>query len=338
METTKSLRQSNFEILRIISMLMIIGHHVAMHGGYSSVESVVISDYIIRLFTIGGKLGVNIFVLISGYFLINSKFKIKKALTIFAQVFFYSVLISSIFLIFGKVQFSKDLLLSMLLPISLNVWWFVSIYFITYCLSPFLNILVKNCGQKLHLILIFFLLVVQCIVNNVLGVAHLSNVAWFITLYLISAYIKIYPHKLFNSNKIAVPVSLGTLVIIAVFNVFLKVNLWEMVNFVCLVCSVAIFCSFKNFTIPNSKIINAIAKTTFGIYLIHDHPLVRSFLWVELLKCPYHYQLNTFICFVIVAIIAVFIACMIIDFIRELLFKAVIIIIKRIRRKKPITE
>ena len=315
-----------------------------MHGNYPTAQNLSANDLIVRLFATGGKLGVNIFVLISGYFLIDSKFRIKKLVNIFTQVSFYSLLIVSLFLIFGKAQYSYGLLINMLFPVSTNVWWFITSYVIMYCLSPFLNILIKNCSKKLHLLLILFLLTLQCVIQIVFEIGHISNAGWFVTLYLIAAYIKIYPCRLFNSNKILLPVGLCAYVLMIIFKMFLNVDLWQMTTPICLLCSVAVFCSFKNFKIPNSKIINCVAKSTFGIYLIHDHYLMRNFIWVETLNCPFHYQISTFICFSVIAVILVFTVCMLLDFARELLFKGagkiinIIIDKTKAKRKNTIKE
>lgn len=93
---------------------MIIGHHLAVHGNYPISENMGVNDYAIRFFTIGGKLGVNIFVLISGYFMVKSTFRFKKLIRLFAQLLFYSLLIFLLFLILGKVEYSNRLLLNSL--------------------------------------------------------------------------------------------------------------------------------------------------------------------------------------------------------------------------------
>lgn len=192
MDEVKAVRQSNFELLRIICMLLIIGHHLAVHGDYAAPQNIAANEYVVRYFTTGGKLGVNIFVLISGYFMINSKFRIRKLIRMFAQILFYSLLIFTFLLALKKAEYTNWLLLSTLLPLSTSLWWFVTTYVIMYCLSPFLNILIKNCSQKLHLILVVFLVAIQCVVQLALNTSYISNVGWFVTLYLIAAYIRLY--------------------------------------------------------------------------------------------------------------------------------------------------
>ena len=63
-------RSSNFELLRIISIFMIICFHCSFHGQFqTSGENKIIINFFNQL----GELGVNCFILISGYFYYESK-------------------------------------------------------------------------------------------------------------------------------------------------------------------------------------------------------------------------------------------------------------------------
>ena len=87
-------RSSNLELLRIISMFLIVMHHYAVHGGFQLLEKdLSLNKIIIQILSGGGQLGVNLFILISGYFLIDSEFKINKLLKLIFETFFYSVII-----------------------------------------------------------------------------------------------------------------------------------------------------------------------------------------------------------------------------------------------------
>ena len=90
-------RKSNFEILRIISIIFILFHHFFYENvilDYTS--SITINQFISQVLYSLGKIGVNIFILITGYFCINSNFKLKKILTIWLQTIFYSWIILEI--------------------------------------------------------------------------------------------------------------------------------------------------------------------------------------------------------------------------------------------------
>ena len=75
-------RQSNIELLRIITMIMIVAHHFSVHGNFDfPINTVTINRLWIQFIQIGGKIGVDVFVLISGYFLITAdSLKINKAI------------------------------------------------------------------------------------------------------------------------------------------------------------------------------------------------------------------------------------------------------------------
>ena len=67
-------RYSNIELLRIVSMFMIISQHFGMYSGFDFSESDSFLNYAwVRFLQFGGKIGVNIFVLIAGYFLVTSE-------------------------------------------------------------------------------------------------------------------------------------------------------------------------------------------------------------------------------------------------------------------------
>ena len=61
-------KSSNIEILRIVAMLMIIAHHYCVYGvfnywHYNSTMILYLNNVIVGIASMGGKLGVDIFVL-----------------------------------------------------------------------------------------------------------------------------------------------------------------------------------------------------------------------------------------------------------------------------------
>lgn len=314
-------RQSNFELLRIMSMVLIIAHHFAVHGGYADILP--INGYVVRLFEVGGKIGVNIFILISGYFLIDSEFSYKKLIKLIVQTFFYSITIYLILLACGKIDFTTLGLVKALFPTSSNLYWFATLYVIMYCLFPCLNAIVKNCPKSYVIFLIIVLIIIQSVIPFIFANYLFTDTAWFLTLYLIAAFLKLHPVRFLNSFKITLSLTVILYAVIAAFNMFTDIDFWVMTHLACLICSVAFFHTVKNVEVKYSKVINRIAKTTFGIYLIHDNPLLRRILWVELLNCPFHANTYYFIVFACVCVLIVFIVCMVIDSIRELIFYAI---------------
>ena len=73
----KNLRQSNIELLRIVSILLIISFHYVFKSGYVF-ETLNLNSFIVKVFYLFGEFGTNLFFLITGYFMVDGKFSIKK--------------------------------------------------------------------------------------------------------------------------------------------------------------------------------------------------------------------------------------------------------------------
>ena len=58
-------RNSYFELLRILSMALIVMHHYSVHGGFDFMSPFSLRLYFVQCLAMGGKLGVNVFVLVS---------------------------------------------------------------------------------------------------------------------------------------------------------------------------------------------------------------------------------------------------------------------------------
>lgn len=85
-------RKTNLEVLRIISMVMIIAHHYALHSGFDFLSNITINQVIVHILTLFGKVGVALFILISGYFYDKSNFTVKKFISLILKVWIYSAL------------------------------------------------------------------------------------------------------------------------------------------------------------------------------------------------------------------------------------------------------
>ena len=53
-------RQSNFELLRVLAMIMIVAHHYVLNGSLEY-SSLTLNSSILKFVSIGGKIGVDIF-------------------------------------------------------------------------------------------------------------------------------------------------------------------------------------------------------------------------------------------------------------------------------------
>lgn len=75
-------RDSSIELLRIVTMLVIVAHHYVVNSGITSeitAENVLkFNSLFCLIFGWGGKTGINCFVLITGYFMCKSDISLKN--------------------------------------------------------------------------------------------------------------------------------------------------------------------------------------------------------------------------------------------------------------------
>lgn len=84
------------------------------------------------------------------------------------------------------------------------------------------------------------------------------------------------------------------------------------------VTAICLFMFFKNLNIKQSKLINTIAASTFGVLLIHaNSDAMRQFLWKDVLKNTSMYGTTYLILHAIGSVLGVYIICTIIDILRS---------------------
>ena len=168
-------RQLNFELLRVISMVLILLHHYSLYGGLVDLERIGANKIVGLVINMGGKLGAIIFVLISGYFMIEKSFKIKKLLKLIFETIFYSLAIGLILMITNHINFSIKIIIKSILPISYNQYWFITFYVGVYIFSPFINKLAASMNRREYKILLF----ISCITLVVLPTIIISGNSFY---------------------------------------------------------------------------------------------------------------------------------------------------------------
>lgn len=124
-------------------MFGIIAYHYVVHGGFEFAY-ITQNKIFLDCFSMLGKLSVNLFVLITGYFDIKSQFKISKIIKLWLQTFCFSVVCLNICLISGITDISFKEVIKNILPITFNCYWFITAYIVLYLLEPFINRLLTN--------------------------------------------------------------------------------------------------------------------------------------------------------------------------------------------------
>ncbi|WP_338667683.1 acyltransferase family protein [Pseudodesulfovibrio methanolicus] len=267
--------------------------------------------------------------MITGYFLVNSSFKFEKLLKIWVSVFTYSFPIYLIFLSIGVVDFHIKQAIVSFFPIIFNTYWFITTYVLLYVFSPFINIFIRAIDKRTHLYVIMVLTFVWSVVPTFTPASlNFSAMAWFSTLYIIGAYLRLYPNIKMTRVSLTVPVVCYLFVLssIVVFDFAgLKARFFGihatyfvgMNKLPIVVCAVTLFIAFKNLKLSNIKLINIISSSMLGVYLIHGNQFIRKVLWIDVFKNYQYYESDILILHAVISILFVFFACIAIDLIKQ---------------------
>ena len=291
-------REPNFEVMRTVAMFFIVVYHCLTHGvgdgyGFSvsnpiTLSNVLFSDFLL----VFSSIAVNLYVMVSGYFLVDLSFKASRIVRTWTYTCFYSVAMTILFMSLQWEPFSIVALGKSFFPISTDAYWFVTQYIGLLILSPFLALLVKQLSYKQYLWLLIggAFMCLAIIPDFPLGkrfhVTHGNSVWSFAYLFLVAGFIKHHLKKfpmrwLLASALFVTLLTMGCEVFLGYHDNAVSL-LWFNYNGLPFILSVLVFLLIRQMQISESgiwKILVKLAPYTFGVYLIHDHFMMRGWLW-----------------------------------------------------------
>ena len=327
-------RNSGIELLRILSMLVIIAHHYVVNSGVLGIidqqNTITSSSVFAMLFGCGGKTGINCFVLITGYFMCTSNITMRKFLKLLGEIEFYRVMIYLLFVCSGYQPFDVASLIKTMLPVKDISTAFTSAYLVFFLFIPFLNILIHGMNKKQHLKLMGLLVGVYSIWGSLGFNVSFNYVTWFSVLYVIAAYIRLYPLPCFEKKNLWATLSVVSIIIswasvVALMFVAQKTGRilsWSyfFVNdcnkVLALITGLCTFMFFKNLHFY-SKSVNAISAASFGVLLIHaNSDVMRLWLWKDVLNNVEVYGTDVMFIHAFLAVIGIYVISTVIDMLR----------------------
>ena len=329
-------------------MLFIVIWHAIVHGiaisksvDLKNLSYTEIGNYgIVQLLAYLTSISVNCFVLISGYFSINSqRVNYDRIIKIWLQTFFYSFIIYLLLAGCGIIPFKVVYFLQTIIPVTTLQYWFITCYIPLMLIAPFISKMMvsnsKKSNTKLLLILSFFTLTFFTMNKTGFPLGYINsrgnNLIWFIYLFIVGGYIRKY-EPFIQKTKL---LSYLFAILLLFFSIKSTVNhLTTGVetfyaihnNDITFIFSVLSFLIIKNIRLNTNNVINKtlikIAPYTFGVYLIHDNICMRNILWYgNLFQFENHFNTYYFIPYLLAIGILIFSMCVGIDKMRSLLFK-----------------
>ena len=339
-------RESGIELLRIVSMLFVlILHFIGSIGLPTRLETERLPiDSLKVILECAALIGVNCFVLISGYFGIRPR--IHSFVSLFLQCVFYSLGIYIILGWLGYLPFNSQETTSALLVFSQDRWWFVSVYVVLYMISPMLNKFAEHASRKEFVNALFLLAVVDIFWGFFLQSPYNPEgytLYHFIFIYMTGRYLKFWYQPGKNKNRylavfifcilLNAGIYFGKLSFIP-YSVGKYFGTLHYHNPLTIIAAITFFMYFRNLHIK-SKAINWISTSAFAIYLIHLHPQVywphlRPFIQKIACNADNYF---TGILLLTLLLITIFIGCILIDKIRMAITEPVARVISKTGEK-----
>jgi len=337
---------ANLELLRCIAMMMVVVLHYLGKGGLlgdmkaGNLSTMNLAAWVIECFCI---VAVNVYMLISGYFLCESSFKLSRLLRLWLQVWFYSVVIGVLAAVTGicpAEEVDTHYFVTLLFPISMEHYWFMTAYVFLYLLLPFVGMAVRKMTKQQLQLALAGLLIMFCGVKSVLPVRldtdrHGYDCLWYLCVFFTAAYIRKYGipvlHKKWKCIGLYV---LGTVGIFAetmcLHQIYVRTGSLEWIMNIAteynhvfpFVASVGLFLTFLATEVSGkiAKVINRIAPYVLGVYLLHENIGVR-YAWQNWLGADRITGIPGLIVGILTGVVIVFIIGVFVDVIREFVMK-----------------
>lgn len=326
----QKVRKSNFELLRIIAMIMVVTLHYMGHGGaLDNTRQFSLNFYYANFVESFSIYAVNLYVLISGYFLCGTDFGYNRVLKIWLQIFFYSTFLWVVLVAVGYIPLSMKALVKVLLPVISNQYSFATAYVVLLLLVPFLNKLINGLDrvQYRRLIITMFVFFVVLGVGFPLSTSINSYFLNFVFLYFLAAYFRRFGFVRLNKYVYLAGYVVSSLAIFGGRMLAYRAgsrfyqDMFLDYHFVLVVVGASCLFLFIKEVELQSRLINKISGLTFGVYLIHDNIHVRSILYSRILKTGLIHRTSIFIPASIITITGTFAVYCLIEYARKRAFE-----------------
>lgn len=288
-------RNYGIDLLRIVSMLLVVILHILGKGGI--LENLQTEGrYAVGWFLeIGAYCSVNCYALISGFVGFSEQpktHKYSRYILLWMQVAFYCILITAFFLIMHVEPISKKIILKAFFPVTFKEYWYFSAYTGVFFLIPWLNSAIRNFTKEEAAKLACWLGVLFSLYTTFSGmIADTFNVVdgysflWILIVYMIGACIKKCElHKKIKKKHSAV-IAFGFIIFTWIWkigigkllNVSLLEDIWiSYTSPTILGIAIALLVFFAQVDVKEymRKAIAFISPAAFGVYLLHTHPFV----------------------------------------------------------------
>ena len=338
----KADRNYGIDLLRIVSMFMIVANHLVSQGiVFSNIPAASMSYFVLKFFQVINYSAVNIFILISGYVGYTSRFRYTNIVSLWLTVEWYSVGFVLLEKIINPNNVKWKSLFRAFLPVSFDKYWFFTAYFCVFFFFPLIAKAVEYLSKKQSTVIIASALFLFCIVPLVSNedIFHANNgysAVWFAVLYFIGAFVKKYEDAFHIKRWLLCLLYFVSCAITFIPNILLEKNTLHFSVFkidsllfmkyssltmtACALCAVLLF---KGFHIKPvfEKVISFFAPLCFSVYLIHHNEFGYKYIIENRFSFLADFPLLPLLGAVALSVTIIFLCCACIDYLRFVCFK-----------------
>lgn len=342
-----SRRKPELELLRCLAMMMVIALHFLGKGGLlgelsdPDMQPVRAVAWVLEALAVGA---VNLYMLLSGYFLSRSHFKLSRLLRLLLQVWTYSAGIGLAAAALGFVpreEINTYFLLRLLFPILEEHYWFLTAYVFLYIMLPLIGNAVSAMDRRTFQLVLALFLTVFCLTKTVLPFqfdtdAFGYDCLWYLCVFLTAAYIRRFGFPLLEKKGRGFLLYLGASILILVWSfglraVYLNTDRFERIlengfhynHLFPYLAAVGLFCAFLRVKLPEgffARLTVWAGPHTLGVYLLHENLAVR-YLWPQWFGADQIRTVTGLFLHLLLAILTVFTAGILVEWIRGLAMK-----------------
>lgn len=312
-------RKDGIELLRIISMIMIVAFHYKIHMNYDTAMngSLSLKQLFLIIFGNYGVLGSNAFFVISSYFLINRKsINIRRVVDVVIKVSCVSVIMYILACYGGGIEFKIKKLLEALGGVFTYQYWFISVWVIITLIFPFFNYIINHTKKPYYIFLLVVLYIFLFIYPSFKGYDLAGRLGEAIWIYLLVGLLELRCEKnIFEKHAglflfLMIAIDIVYQLIVKILGLSSYIYLFQSgTSTVYSLGAVFIFYLFRNIEIRNHKLKNIIhfgGRYSVGAFLCCFPAVVpRSFMYDSILKGDFLWNITRFRYFVIIFIVEV---------------------------------
>lgn len=336
-------RNYGVDILKLIAMFLVVVLHSYSKGVYPRYDAAGINDDIGFFIEALSYCCVNCFALASGYLgSISASFRYRRIASLWVQAVFYCIVITIFTMYFYPNLIGEDPIKTALMPVTHKTYWYLTAYIGVFFFMPILNSGFKSLSENQAVITIIGIIAVfvgaeYFSKSDLFNLSIGYSVIWLTVLYVLGGALHRAKLERFFRKSIVYFILYLIFCSLAWFGKWYNEHqsvlaggfkadtiYLQYTSLPILLSSIflLLFCtSIKVNNEKAKKIIKLLSSASFGVYLIHVHPLVFSMPFWDKFRALYSASPMKMVISALLGAILIYVVCLSIDILRIQLFR-----------------